>query len=564
MSVTPRSRARSVAVVVVPLILLTATLAPPLPTVSQAAPRPGAPAIGRHEDRNEGIPSVAGATTGPAAPSALIFAGDTITTFRTGVSGSDPAQRARNALARLGALSRPKMLARVWSEPTERGTLLLVGDEFAFAVFDDDVEAASGQTNAQVAEVARQRLARALATRYRELAPSSYARGVILSLVGLLLVLGLLWLLRWVRARAMAWIAVTSQGRRGLKVGDVDFSALAMTAVSWTLLALTGVSDLVLVVLWVVFVLNRFPETQGFGTAARSTILNVLQALQLAVLRALPGLLVVSVVILLARVATRVVGDIFDGIERGTIRIPAMHRETAGATRRLTIAGIWLFAIAVAYPMIPGSDSVAFKGLSVFLGLLVTLGSTGIASHLMSGLVLVYSRSMRLGDYVEIAGYEGRVAEIGALSVKLTGPRKEEFTIPNAVVVGTTVRDFSRLMEPAGSVLTTSVSIGYDAPWRVVSELLIAAAGRTAGVGKEPAPAVFQADLIDYAVTYQLVVRLEPGAHRLETLSLLHQNIQDGFNERGIQIMSPRYVAQPGAPVVVPRAKWNLAPGDRP
>jgi len=97
MSVTPRSRARSVAVVVVPLILLTATLAPPLPTVSQAAPRPGAPAIGRHEDRNEGIPSVAGATTGPAAPAALIFAGDTITTFRTGVSGSDPAQRARNA-----------------------------------------------------------------------------------------------------------------------------------------------------------------------------------------------------------------------------------------------------------------------------------------------------------------------------------------------------------------------------------------------------------------------------------------------------------------------------------
>jgi small-conductance mechanosensitive channel len=375
--------------------------------------------------------------------------------------------------------------------------------------------------------------------------------------------LALLWGLRWARARAMAWITAASQTRRGLKVGDLDFTDMARTALSWLTVALAGVGDLVLVVLWVVFVLNRFPETQGVGAAARSSILNVLGAVHLGLLRALPGLLMVAVIVLLARLATRITSDIFDGIERGTIRIPAMHKETAGATRRLSIAVIWLFAVAVAYPMIPGSDSVAFKGLSVFLGLLVTLGSTGIASHLMSGLVLVYSRSMRVGDYVEIGGFLGKVAEVGALSVKITGPHKEEFTIPNAVVVGTTVKDYSRLMDPDGSVLTTSVSIGYDAPWRVVYELLLAAAERTPGVGKQPAPTVFQAELIDYAVTYRLVVRLEPGAHRLETLSLLHQNILDAFNERGIQIMSPRYVAQPGAPVVVPKAKWNLAPGDR-
>jgi small-conductance mechanosensitive channel len=549
-----------VAVVVVPLILLTAAVAPLVSSVVGAAPQSALFAPAADRDGDVALASGASSISAPF-PVPLVLRGDTITTFRASVRGSGPVQRAGSALERLEALPRAKMLAPVWTEPIERGTLVLVGDTFAFVVLDEDV--AGGQTDAEAAELARQRLGAALTARYRELAPARYVRGVILSLVGLLVVLGLLWLLRWVRARAMQWIATTSPARGGIKVGDVDFTALATTTLSWILQGLTGVGDLVFAVLWVVFVLNRFPETQGAGAAARSTILNVLHTVQLGVLRALPGLLMVAVITLVARLATRVTTDIFDGIERGTILIPAMHKETAGATRRLLIAVIWLFALAVAYPLIPGSDSVAFKGLSVFLGLLVTLGSTGIASHLMSGLVLVYSRSMRVGDYVEIGGYEGKVAEIGALSVKITGARREEFTIPNAVVVGTTVKDYSRLMEPDGSVLTTSVSIGYDAPWRVVYELLLAAAERTPGLGKQPAPAVFQADLIDYAVVYQLVVRLEPSAHRLETLSLLHQNIQDAFNERGIQIMSPRFVAQPGSPVVVPKAKWNLAPGDR-
>jgi len=265
-----------------------------------------------------------------------------------------------------------------------------------------------------------------------------------------------------------------------------------------------------------------------------------------------------------ARFATRLAGDVFAGIERGTLRLPGTHPETARATQRLVNAAIWLFAVVVAYPLLPGSGSDAFKGVSVFLGLMVTLGSSGVMGHMMSGLVLVYSRSLKAGDVVRVNDIEGMVSEVGSLSVKLVNSRKEEITIPNAVIVGTTVKNYSRLNREAGPGLTTGVTIGYDAPWRVVYELLLAAAEKTAGVLKAPAPMVFQPELSDFYVVYQLTVRLEPGSDRLKVLSELHQNIQDQFNERGVQIMSPHFEGQPDGKVWVPKSSWNQAPEDIP
>jgi small-conductance mechanosensitive channel len=154
------------------------------------------------------------------------------------------------------------------------------------------------------------------------------------------------------------------------------------------------------------------------------------------------------------------------------------------------------------------------------------------------------------------------VSEVGVLSVKVVNSRKEEVTIPNAVIVGTTVKNYTRMCHDSGPVLTTGVTIGYDAPWRVVYEMLLAAADRTAGVRKEPAPVVFQPELSDFYVVYQLTVRLEPDADRLGVLTELHQNIQDAFNERGVQIMSPHYEGQPGERVWVPKSKWTAAPDD--
>jgi small-conductance mechanosensitive channel len=158
------------------------------------------------------------------------------------------------------------------------------------------------------------------------------------------------------------------------------------------------------------------------------------------------------------------------------------------------------------------------------------------------------------------------VVEVGALSVKIANARKEEFTIPNAVMVSSVVKNFSRLSRDSGAPLTTAVTIGYDAPWRVVHEMLVLAAERTPGIRKQPAPVVIQSKLDTFSVEYQLIVRLErpDPAHRAATLSALHQNILDAFNERGVQIMTPSFEGQPEQPVLVPKAKWTQAPGDAP
>jgi len=156
------------------------------------------------------------------------------------------------------------------------------------------------------------------------------------------------------------------------------------------------------------------------------------------------------------------------------------------------------------------------------------------------------------------------VSEVGALSVKVVNARKEEFTIPNAVIVGTTVKNYSRLDRELGPALTSTVTIGYDAPWRVVYEILLAAAERTEGVRKQPAPIINQPELSDFYVVYELSVRVEPGYDRYRVRTELHQSIQDTFNERGVQIMSPHYEGQPAARVWVPKSKWAVAPDDPP
>jgi small-conductance mechanosensitive channel len=184
--------------------------------------------------------------------------------------------------------------------------------------------------------------------------------------------------------------------------------------------------------------------------------------------------------------------------------------------------------------------------------------------HLMSGLVIVYSRALRTGDIVRVTDIEGTVTEVGALSVKIVNSRKEEFTIPNTVIVGATVKNYSRLDRELGPALTTAVTIGYDAPWRVVYEMLLEAAERTKGVRTQPAPVIFQPELSDFFVVYELTVRVEPGLDRYLVRTELHQNIQDAFNERGVQIMSPHFEGQPEGKVYVPKSKWKMAPDDLP
>jgi small-conductance mechanosensitive channel len=300
-----------------------------------------------------------------------------------------------------------------------------------------------------------------------------------------------------------------------------------------------------------------FPYTRPWGEALGGFLLQTFRRLGAGVVAAIPGLFYVALIVLFTRLAIRIMQATLDGVAEGRLHLPGIHPETALPTKRLLAAVLWLFAIVMAYPNLPGADTDAFKGVSVFVGLVLTLGSSGLVNHMMSGFLLTFSRAVKPGDYIRAGDTEGKVTAVGLLSTKIRTIKGEEVIVPNAVAIGGTIVNYSRYASEGQLLLYTSVTIGYDAPWRQVDALLRQAADRTEGLAKTPPPFVLQRSLSDFYVEYQINAVLERPELRGKVLSALHANIQDAFNEAGVQIMSPHYESDPSAPKVVPPGSWD-------
>jgi small-conductance mechanosensitive channel len=312
--------------------------------------------------------------------------------------------------------------------------------------------------------------------------------------------------------------------------------------------------------IWLTFVLVQFPYTEPWGESLGSFLGNLAGEFGIGILEAVPGFFTVLLIFILTRVVTRGVSSFFESVERGRIELAWLGADTARASRRISVVLIWIFAITVAYPYIPGSQSEAFKGVSVFAGLMVSLGGAGFINQIMSGLVVVYARTFRIGDYVRVGDKEGVVIDIGALTTKIKTRALEEITVPNAVLVGTTVTNYTKLTGKDGAVVSTTVTIGYDTPWRQVHALLQLAAERVQGLRRMPRPTVLQRALSDFYVEYQMLAHLVRPDERISVLSDLHANIQDVFNEFEVQIMSPHFETQPREKVIVKKDGWLAAP----
>jgi small-conductance mechanosensitive channel len=379
--------------------------------------------------------------------------------------------------------------------------------------------------------------------------------------IATLLLLVVIWLLRRARVWGVARLQTTAAlAQRFPPVLATDLQAHVLRAAQVSMRVMLAAAVLVLGYLWVAYSLEQFPYTAPWGERLGLFLFDLLWEFGRGALAALPGLFVVLIIVLIARWCARVINVIFAGVQSGTISLPGLERETARTSQTLLIFVIWLFALVVAYPYIPGSETDAFKGLSVLIGLMITLGSTGLINQVISGLFVIYSRSVRPEDYVRIGEIEGEVISIGSLATKLRTPRREEITIPHSVLVATATTNYSRLAGADGMVITASVTIGYDVPWRQVHALLLLGASRTRGIRKEPPPGVLQRELSDFYVQYQLLAHLEDGKNRAAVISELHAQIQDAFNEYGVQIMSPHFESQPKKPVFVPQSDWYAAP----
>ena len=505
-------------------------------------------------------------------PAPLVFWNRPITVFRAYNDEVSPAERAAKAAARLGDLpaeaSEWNVVANETSVGQYSGAIVTVNGQLAFGIMTEDLDRESGETLSAAMDKATAQLRSALEARSQQRRFPGLVKAIGLSiLTASLLGLGL-WFVTRTGRRVLAGMQAhieKLEKTRALAAGRAALGGFDLRPVVYSISC--GVTKLAIwvataamIYAWLTFVLLRFPYSQPWGQQLGGFLVDLFRMLGTGLVRAIPGLFTVFVIFQLTRILARVVDGIFSKAERGELALSWIHPDTARATRQLVVVLVWVFALIVAYPYIPGSSTDAFKGVSVFVGLMASLGSAGFVNQLMSGLVVIYSRALRPGEFVRVGDDTGTVTDVGMLSTKILTRKREEITIPNAVLVATKTINYSRQAAEGGLTVGTTVTIGYDAPWRQVHAMLLSAAEQTAGVRKDPPPRVWQKALSDFYVEYELVVNLDHPEERVPILSELHTHIQDAFNEQGVQIMSPHFEGQPNQKVFVPKSQWFPKP----
>jgi len=289
------------------------------------------------------------------------------------------------------------------------------------------------------------------------------------------------------------------------------------------------------------FTLGLFPGTAHISTTFLDYLKNTFTAIGLAFLDYLPSGGFVVIVSILTHYLLRFLKLISVAAERGDITVPIFSAETARPTYQLLRIGVIIFAVVVAYPYLPGGQSEAFKGVSLFLGVLISLSSGSIVANLFAGIVLTYMRPYKLGDRILVSGTLGAVIHKNLLVTRIRTFKNEEVIIPNSAILGGQILNYSSFAKEEGFTLNTTVTIGYDAPWRKVHEIMLEAARRTDGVKQSPEPYILQKSLNDFHVSYQLNAFSDRPEEWEKLYSRLHQNIQDCFNEAGVEIMSPTF-----------------------
>jgi small-conductance mechanosensitive channel len=293
--------------------------------------------------------------------------------------------------------------------------------------------------------------------------------------------------------------------------------------------------------LYIPLVLSFFPGTRGVAATFFSYILTPFKTIWQSFSSYLPDLFFVAAIMVISWYAMKFVGIVFTELGKGTIVIHGFDPDWAEQTSKIVNFLVIVFAAVVAFPYLPGSKSEAFKGISIFLGVLLSLGSTSAVANMVSGVILTYTNAFKIGERIRIGENFGDVVSNSLLTTRIITPKNVIVTIPNAMVLGSHIANYNQMARTQSLILHTSITIGYDAPWRTVHELLIAAAGATDHILPDPPPFVLQTALNDFYVTYELNAHTDKPQLMLETYSELHKNIQDKFNDAGVEIMSPHY-----------------------
>ena len=515
------------------------------------------------------LPALSGAQVKQAAPKPeavkapaypVVLGNEVLFYVRAPIKAYGPEERAKAASERVTKLAedlylRPESISVSDDVVT---TDLVAGDRIVMSLTDLDAQAEGlGRTRQELAKEHAEKLRTGIEKYRRDFSRKSILLGVLYSVIATIFLLAILFFIRRLEARADAFIAARIAARihaihiqsfeilqaerlRALLVGGMKFAKVLIV--------------LVILYSYIQTVLAFFPWTRGFASELIGYVFSPLTIMGKAILAEIPKLFFLAILIVITRYLLKLLRLFFAGIENRTVVISGFDADWAKPTYKIVRILVVAFAAVVAFPYIPGSDSPAFKGVSIFLGVLFSLGSSSAISNVVAGLTMTYRRAYKIGDRVGIGEFRGDVTEIRLLVTHLRTPKNEEVILPNSLILNTYVINYSTEARKQGLILHTSVTIGYGAPWRKVHELLISAALETESILKEPPPFVEQTALNDFYVTYEINAYTDNPHRMRQTYSELHQNIQDKFNEGGVEIMSPHYTQlRDGNEVTIPQ-----------
>jgi small-conductance mechanosensitive channel len=483
---------------------------------------------------------------GPAekvVPATVTYDGEPVLTFTERVYGYPPERRAADVSARLQKLLRSPFfrVVDIRVEDHENMTTVFWKDDLLFSITDADAVAAQTTRQALAAQavaalteaVEHSEVSRAPKTLLLDVA---YALGTTLVLV--LAILGLNWAVRRGRARLERWFRLA--GRKLHSFSTVErLGALAMALLS----VLRVVVILLFLYAYIPAVFRLFPWTRGWGATLLNWAIDPVRELFSALVGYLPNVFIIIVAVVVARVLLSLLRAAFDELGAGRISLRGFYAEWAQPTFQLVRALVVVITAVIIFPYLPGAHSPAFQGVSIFLGALLTFGSGSAVSNLFAGVILTYTRAFQVGDRVRVGDSYGDVIEKSLLVTRVRTIKNEEVAIPNGVVMGTHIVNYTAASRGNGLILHTRVTIGYDAPWRKVHGLLLAAAKATPRIVAEPAPFVWQKSLDDFFVTYELNAATDHPEVLDDTYAELHKAIRDAFDAAGVEIMSPHYAS---------------------
>jgi small-conductance mechanosensitive channel len=490
----------------------------------------------------------------------LLFRLRGVSAFTAEDRAQDVTQRIKVA-ARNPAVTRETIVIKALADRSD----VRAGDMLIVSIFDIDADL-EGIDRSLLAEAVLQRVREAI-ERYRsDRSPKSlatYAAYAAAATVVFALALAVLLVFmrsfnRFAAARHQKYLApLEAKSSRVVRADQV-----------WRMLhtVLSGFWILAVVILSYVyldFLLGLFPWTRAISNRLSDLVGERLLSAGGAILDAIPDLILVFILILITRYVLRMTRVFFDAVRDGNLAVGRFLPEWADPTYRIVRLVIVAFAFVIAYPYLPGSGTAAFHGVSIFLGVLLSLGSSSLISNVIAGHTLTYRRAFHIGDMVKIQDTLGEVIETGLLVTRLRTPKNEFVVVPNSLILANQLLNYSELARTQGIILHTTVGIGYEVPWRQTEAMLLMAADRTAGIAREPAPFVHQLAFGDFSVTHELNVHCRDVQAMMSIRTALHRNILDVFNEYGVQIMTPAYEGDPETAKIVPRDRW-FAPPARP